>query len=243
MSAVFLFLFFAVTLIHLVFCLIKNDRGRALTKPLILISLITYTISWGRSVPVFIPALIFCLLGDIFLIGDGDKKLIAGGASFSAAHIFLIAEFSILIKNSKSGKFLSAIKGGSGSRASFALILVTVLAMASIFYVAASFITMRKCMDNLDTKMTMGLYTYLLLNGVMNIFALFLLLCSAAVKGASFSGAIMIYIGALLFFLSDCILFKNRFSKSDHVNQSHFPVMLLYSAGMFLITQGIKAFI
>lgn len=243
MSAVFLFLFFAVTLVHLIFCLRKNDKWRSLTKPFILITLTAYTIFWGRSVPVFILALIFCLIGDIFLIGDGDRRLVAGGASFSAAHIFLIAEYSILIKNSKTGNLLTAIKGDSASRFSFALIFVTVLTAASIFYAAASFLTMRKCMDSLDNKMTMGIYTYLLLNGVMNIFALFLLLCSAEVKGLYFSGAIMIYIGALLFFLSDCVLFKNRFHKAGSPKQPHFTVMLLYSAGMFLITQGIKTFI
>ena len=54
-------------------------------------------------------------------------------------------------------------------------------------------------------------------------------------------GAVVAYAGAVLFFLSDCILFLVRYHRNpDFVPKHHFPVMLCYLSGEFLITLGIR---
>ena len=53
-------------------------------------------------------------------------------------------------------------------------------------------------------------------------------------------GAVIAYIGAVLFFASDCSLFLVRYYKPRKiVYKDHFTVMLTYILGELLITQGI----
>lgn len=78
------------------------------------------------------------------------------------------------------------------------------------------------------------MYIYLLANSAMNVFALMQLLSTGTL------GAVIAYIGAVLFFASDCSLFLVRYYKPRKiVYKDHFTVMLTYILGELLITQGI----
>ena len=68
----------------------------------------------------------------------------------------------------------------------------------------------------------------------MNIFAMMQLLSRPSPAAA------VAYIGALLFFASDCCLFLVRYGKRpDIVFKKHFTVMLTYLLGELLIVVGI----
>ena len=76
---------------------------------------------------------------------------------------------------------------------------------------------------------------YLLCNGAMNVFALTRLMESPSVWRA------VSYVGAILFFLSDCALCLGRFGKpGKRFYKSNFFIMLTYISGVFLITLGLS---
>ena len=68
----------------------------------------------------------------------------------------------------------------------------------------------------------------------MNVFAFMQLLSDPCLASA------IAYIGAVLFFISDCSLFFVKFHKNRNIIfKRHFTVMLTYVLGEFLITQGV----
>ena len=74
---------------------------------------------------------------------------------------------------------------------------------------------------------------YLFCNSAMNVFALIQL------TNAPSKGTVVAYIGAILFFISDCLLFLVRYyKKKDIIYKKHFFVMLTYILGEFMITLG-----
>ena len=78
------------------------------------------------------------------------------------------------------------------------------------------------------------MYFYLLCNSTMNVFSLMQLITLKS------SGALTSFIGALLFYFSDCVLFLVRYHKNkDLVLKKHFTVMLAYLLGELMITVGI----
>ena len=88
--------------------------------------------------------------------------------------------------------------------------------------------------ENTPKAMLFPMYFYLLCNSTMNIFAL-MQLCSSRS-----AGALTAYIGALLFYISDCTLFLVRYhANKELIFRKHFTVMLTYLIGEFLITYGI----
>ena len=68
----------------------------------------------------------------------------------------------------------------------------------------------------------------------MNLFALMRLFTMHS------AGSIVAYVGAVLFFISDCTLFLVRYYRNkDLIFKRHFTVMLTYLAGEMLIVLGI----
>ena len=64
---------------------------------------------------------------------------------------------------------------------------------------------------------------YLVMNSTMNVFALIQLMSLRSV------GAIVAYVGAVSFFISDCTLYLVRYhSNKDLIFKRHFTVMLTY---------------
>ena len=76
------------------------------------------------------------------------------------------------------------------------------------------------------------MFLYLLINGTMNTFAICRFISDMT------RGPFITMIGAILFFISDVILFFVRFNENCRL-KTHFAVMLTYSLGELLILVGL----
>ena len=77
------------------------------------------------------------------------------------------------------------------------------------------------------------MYFYLLCNSTMNLCAM-IRLCQLRT-----AGSLIAYVGAIMFFISDCVLFLVRFHTNKNIiYRRHFTVMLTYLLGVFLIVTG-----
>ena len=89
--------------------------------------------------------------------------------------------------------------------------------------------------DNMESKALLApMLLYLLINSTMNLCAL------AQLMTLKSAGAAVAYIGAVLFFISDCTLYLVRYhSNKDLIFKKHFTVMFTYILCEFLITLGL----
>lgn len=212
MSLIFLILFAAFSAAHLAFSLLDSRKGRAYTKPfLVPLLLLAYLFS-GR--PVSLPlaaALAACWLGDVLLIPKGKLTFALGGIAFSAAHILLIV----------------AYLNGAGLITSFLPVLEAAILGG------AALTVMLSVKDGIPEGLFIPLGAYLIMNGVMNAFALNRFLTLGG------TGPLLVLIGAALFYVSDCLLLFVRFHKNRSlIPGKHFSVMLGYLAALSLIAAG-----
>jgi len=213
MENVFLVLFFISGLVHLVASK-KDDKAlRAHSKGFILASLLAYYLCGADPVQwTIVLALIFSWFGDLFLILPGVKWFTVGGISFMISHFFFALSYSAHIDLTKVPVWLCAI--------------------VAVIYLFLVFIVFRGLKPYLSKKLFYPMYLYLLINGFMN-FSAFLQLYSLPCLAT-----VITFIGALLFFASDSILFYVRFNTNTRW-KNHFPVMLTYIFAEFLIVQGL----
>lgn len=213
-------IFAVFTALHLYGSYIKKDALRAPTKPVILLTILGMYLEYAHfkgvcpsSFVVF--ALLTSWLGDVLLIPKGVKWFTAGGIAFWISHFLFIFAYM------QSGIDFSAISP----------VVIVLIALAYAVSVCFIFSKLKRC---LPKALFYPMFFYLLTNGAMNAFAWFRLLSGFC----SFKSGIITGIGALLFFISDCSLFFVRFDKNSPV-RSHFPVMLTYSIGEFMIVLGL----
>ncbi len=213
MKHISLIIFLVSTAVHLFASHKQDKRLRDITKPFILLSLMGYyCFSVEKARPVVILALLFSWIGDILLIPKGLKWFTAGGISFMISHFFFV---------------LSYVKD-----IGFSLIHpLIILCLGAFFFFLVMYI-FRWLKPWLPKQLYYPMYLYLLINGTMNCFAIFRYLCNK-----DFASLITM-IGAILFFISDTVLFHVRFKKDSRV-KTHFTVMLTYSIGEFLIVLGL----
>lgn len=214
MDILFLVLFFLFSLLHLLSSW-ENDRiGRAKTKPFLISCLaLSYLFSANDPSALLLAALLTSWLGDVLLIPKGNKWVILGGASFLVSHFLLM------------GLYLHHIR--------FATVSWFQLLPIAAVYALLSVGSIRAVQDNTPKLLLIAFGLYLLTNSVMNLLALMQLHTLRNI------GAAISYAGAVLFFLSDCILLLVRYHRNpDLVPKKHFPVMLCYLSGEFLITLG-----
>ena len=104
----------------------------------------------------------------------------------------------------------------------------------ALVYFGIAFAVIKAVTPTTPKIMVGPMYIYLLANATMNTFALMQLISHRS------AGAVVAYIGALLFFLSDCTLFLVRYYKKNEtlIFHKHFTVMLTYLAGELLIVLG-----
>lgn len=211
---IFLGLFTVFSLCHLYFSWIDNKRGRAITKPFLLIFLILYYVFATSNLSyLLLFALITSWLGDVLLIPKGHIWFSAGGTSFGASHILFILVYSTQII--------------------YASVSWIPVVIAVIIYAAIVGAVMKTIWSDTPKPMRATMALYLLANGTMNVFALMQLLSNHS------GGSWIAYIGAVLFFISDCTLFLVRYyPKKQIIFKKHFTVMLTYLLGEFMITQG-----
>ena len=207
--------FILVSLLHLKDSWTDNAAGRAKTKPFLLLLLLLFYLTGTKERSVFlILALLTSAAGDILLIPKGHGWFTAGGISFMFSHFFFILVYLPKIR--------------------FPGLSSVLLLPAALLYYGISWIIIRMVTPTTPKKMLPPMYFYMICNSTMNLFALLQLL---TLKNA---GAVTAYIGAALFFISDCTLFLVRYYRDGSVVfRKHFTVMLTYLAGEFLITLGV----
>ena len=211
-----LVVFAASSVIHLIRSWQDNPR-RAYTKPLLLLSLLGFYLCAAPSVSwVLVAALLTSWLGDVLLMPKGNKWFVAGGISFLISHILFIFVYVPYIT-------LSAVKWW------------VVIPVALVYFGIAAAV-MRAVWGNTPKMMRVPMFLYLVANSTMNLFALMMLFSVRSL------GGVLAYIGAVLFFTSDCTLFLVRYhDNKELIFKKHYTVMLTYIAGEALITLGILA--
>lgn len=218
MKFVFLGLLAIATIIHLIDSWHDDSKKRKRTKPFLLILILLYYIfSTDQHSWVLICALLTSWLGDVLLMGKGNKWFVFGGISFMLSHFSFIAVYAINV-------FSHSLSG---------VIWWIVIPAAIIYFTIALFIV-RSLKATTPKSMLVPMYIYLLCNSMMNVFSLIQLMTFRT------PGALVAYIGAVLFYISDCTLYLVRYHKNENlIFKRHFTVMLTYVLGELLITQGI----
>ena len=215
MNYLFLILYIAVSVLHLAASWRDDAAQRKKTKPFLLILLLLfYLFSPGKPSLFLVLALLASWLGDVLLIPKGHKWFTMGGIAFMFSHLFFVLLYSSQISLSK-------------------LKLLPILLLAAAYYGFSLFI-IRKIRDTTPKAMVLPMYFYLFCNSTMNIFAMMQLLSRPSLAAA------VAYVGALLFYVSDCCLFLVRYGKKPEIIfKKHFTVMLTYLLGELLIVIGI----
>ena len=214
MKYLFLALLVFFSVVHLADCFSGKRKSSAKTKPFLVPLILSYYL-FSVDIPAWqlVAALIASWLGDVLLIPSGKKYFIAGGSSFTAAHIFFISLYR--------------------SHINFSTVNLLIVAGAALVYAAVIALDSRVLWQYLDPFTRFAMITYMIVNTTMNLFALMQLLSNPGLPAA------LTYIGAILFFTSDAILFIVRFHKRPgFIWKRHFMVMVTYILAEFLITQG-----
>ena len=204
--------FVVSALVHLYASLKQNNLLRTVTKPFLLPSLLGwYCTVCPEPLGLVIAALLASWIGDVLLVLKSSKCFALGGFSFTVSHICFISAYVSFVD--------------------FSVSPLWAVVLCAVFYFTVSLLVFRGLKDSLSGILFYSMLGYLLVNGAMNCFALYQLISQAN------TAALITFIGALLFFVSDSMLFYVRF-KQDTVFKSHFPVMLTYIAAEFLIVCG-----
>lgn len=205
-------LFIVSSSIHLYASYRKNRKLRALTKGFILPSLILLYVSKTEQIDmIFILALVFSWLGDLLLIVPGIPTFTAGGISFIASHVLFIVSYVKHINDFKD------------------FIIITVV--VAIIYIIITSIMFKHLTKYIPHALTIPMFIYLMANAAMNCAAFSLLLSARDLA------SLIIFIGAISFYISDSNLFFVRFKK-EWKDQNHFVVMFTYIVAELLIVIG-----
>lgn len=215
MKYAFLILYLLLSGIHLYHSWKDDAKRRALTKPFLLILLaLFYALGATELSWVLLLALLSSWLGDVLLIPKGHKWFVRGGICFLTSHFLFIATYIPELR-------LDTVPW----------LLLLVLAPT---YFGISLKIIRAVTPTTPKRMVKPMGLYLLTNSVMNLLALTRMFTLQS------PGSIVAYLGAVLFFASDCTLFLVRYYRDPNVVfKKHFTVMLTYLAGELLITLGI----
>ena len=216
---IFLGIFVLTSVIHLYHSW-SDDPKRRYTKPFMLACLTLYYCFAVKNDPsisiiwCLIAALLTSWLGDVLLIPKGTKWFVAGGISFLFCHVFFIFVYFPQVDWSQT--------------------IWWIVIPAAILYYGISVRVTLSVKKNVPIMVLIPMILYLIMNSTMNLFALMQLM---TLKNA---GSIVAYVGAVLFFISDCTLYLVRYhDNKDLIFKKHFTVMLTYLAGEALITIGI----
>lgn len=191
-----------------------STRGLLLTKPFLSALFIAAALSGTSAEPQYfnliLAGLILCMAGDIFLIFFSSKKLfLAGLVSFLAGH--LLYTFA----------FFSLAGLGRGRW----IVIATVLAIS-----IGTFVWLRPHLG----KMLVPVLAYVTIITAMVIGAAAL----ADTETIRFPGRALAFSGALLFYVSDLFVARQRFVTRNFFNRA--VGLPLYFAGQFMIAFSIR---
>jgi uncharacterized membrane protein YhhN len=184
------------------------------SKPLIVLSLLVYyyygTAREDRSV-TFILALLACLAGDVFLMSP--DYFIPGLASFLVGHVLYIFTY----RQHQNESTLTSLQGLQRVRLAFPIVLAGT-GLVVILYSKLG-----------DLQIPVIIYA-----AVITTMVLTALFRYGRTSNESFW---LIFVGAVLFMISDSILAVNKFL--NPVTNAGLYIMITYVAAQFLIVDGI----
>jgi len=215
MKYLFLSAFLMLSFLHLYASFADDAEKRKKTKPFLLILLLMFYLHTTHHPMLFLVlALLTSWIGDVLLIPKGHNYFVAGGISFLCSHLFFMLVYANHIVLDK-------------------VVWWIVIPVALLYFlVTYRIIVVLKPM--MSRKMITAMSFYLIFNSIMNVFALMKLFSTQHL------GSLIAFIGALLFYISDCTLFLVRYyPKPEIIYKKHFTIMLTYLLGEFLIVTGI----
>jgi uncharacterized membrane protein YhhN len=196
---------------------IKWKRLEYFAKPGVILILIAWLfINGGYQGPVkfFLIGLCFSLAGDIFLMLP-DEKFLAGLISFLIAHLAYIRGFTI-----------------SGLRFSIAGILIIVL--VGLVGIAVLQKILKGIKTHHQEKLRFPVIIYAIVICIMLVTALFTVIVPSPVW--KIFPAILVSMGAILFFISDLSLAWNKFVYP--IRLGSLLIIITYHLAQFTITLG-----
>ena len=221
-NIVWLYLFLAATIADLTFLLEGNSSMRFYSKPLILIGLILYFYQISKPIAStlltksILSALIFSWIGDILLMWS--HLFVYGLGSFLMAHICYIIGFRLAQKSENKIQQVDFIK--------------TFFYNLPIYFVAA--FTFYLVNPNLGSlKIPVIAYIIVIVSMVTTARDRF--------KKCNPASFWQVFIGALLFFVSDGIIALSRFYKA--FPESGVIIMGTYATAQLLIIMGIRSYL
>ena len=212
---IFLVIFFINTTVNIFAVAKKNKKWEYISKPLLMPLLAVYFILGAYQINI--AWLIFIALlcgwgGDIFLMLE--NKFMQGMSAFLFGHIFYIIAFFLLVNNILAFPIWGFI---------FFVPVIIIL-----------FLTYPKFKKYLgDLRIPVHIYLIAIL--LMHISAI-LLLAKLSILNPSF---LFIWLGSLLFILSDSLIALDKFNENLKVPNVAVMIMITYIIGQFLIAQGI----
>ncbi|MFC3416730.1 lysoplasmalogenase [Algoriphagus hitonicola] len=219
-NILWLYLFLLVTMLDMTFLIEGLNSYRFFSKPLILLSLIGYfyqitrPISWTLLSKSVMGALIFSLIGDILLLWD--HLFIYGLGAFFLAHACYIIAFKIAQKTP--GRVL-----GVNFVRLFFFNMPIYISAAFVFYLIN---------PNLGVmKFPVIAYIIVIVSMVTTARERF--------KRCNSESFWQVFIGALLFFISDGIIAISRFYQD--FPESGVLIMGTYATAQLLIVMGIRS--
>lgn len=221
-NIVWLYLFLAATIADLTFLLEGNSSMRFYSKPLILIGLILYFYQISKPIAStlltksILSALIFSWIGDILLMWS--HLFVYGLGSFLMAHICYIIGFRLAQKSETKIQQVDFVK--------------TFFYNLPIYFVAA--FTFYLVNPNLGSlKIPVIAYIIVIVSMVTTARDRF--------KKCNPASFWQVFIGALLFFVSDGIIALSRFYKA--FPESGVIIMGTYATAQLLIIMGIRSYL
>ena len=211
---IFLIFFFMDTAVNIFAVAKKIKKWEYISKPLLMPLLAAYFIL--ATYPINVAWLIFVALlcgsgGDIFLMLE--NKFMQGMSAFLLGHIFYIIAFLLLVNNIATFPIWGF------------LLFVPVIIILLLTYPK-----FKGYLGDLRIPVHVYLVTILL----MHISAI-LLLAKLSILSPSF---LFIWIGSILFILSDSLIAVDNFNENLKVPNVAIIIMITYIIGQFLIAQG-----
>ena len=192
----------------------ESTKGLLLTKPLLSALFVATALTGPQADPGYfrwiLAGLLLCLAGDVFLIFFSSKKFfLAGLVSFLAGHVLYAVAFFFL--------------AGPG----------TANWIAIVFLLAVSGVVFAWLRPHLG-KMLVPVIAYIAIITVMVIGAASL----ADTETVRFSGRALALAGAILFYVSDIFIARQRFITRNYFNRA--VGLPLYFTAQFLIAFSIR---
>jgi uncharacterized membrane protein YhhN len=198
-------LFIVVSTAHVLGLSFNIEIVSLVTKPLILISLLTYYLkSTHEKSILYIGAVLFSLLGDVLLLSNAELSFILGLASFLIAHLLYIV---MVLKKIETSSFTTKVKS---------IVPFVILCFGLIYF-------LRDILGGMLIPVTI----------YATIISLFGTVSLLNYRNNKSNKALTLLFGALFFILSDGLLAINKFYESNAVYSV--IVMITYITAQYLI--------